>query len=259
MQLLSLLISLVASATARGVAPTSYHDIEIPDITATVQLPPPPSKNPPDNHIGDFISGPETPLVVDAETKAKLEELAKAYQKVGFDNYPLIIKTLKLEAKPAPAKNVRILITFAYNGVAATSGTPQGPRIQVSAKYALAHPDDLGMIVHEMVHVVQSYKHYNGAEAPGWLVEGIADYVRWFFYEPLSVHPHPKAATADARGSYRITGAFLFWASGKYNPDLVPKLNVALQADTYTEGLFKDLTGKTLDELNAEWKASLAT
>ena len=118
--------------------------------------------------------------------------------------------------------------------------------------------DDGGMIVHEMVHVVQSYKHYNDTDAPGWLVEGIADYVRWFFYEPLSVHPHPKAADADARKSYRVTAAFLFWASNRYDADLVPKLNAALQANTYTEGLFNDLTGKTLDDLNAEWKASIS-
>ena len=258
MQLSCLLVSVAAAATVRSAAPVSYHDIEIPKITASVQLPPP-AKNPPDNRIGDFISGPDNPLVVDADTKAKLEDLAKAYEKVGIDNYPLIIKTLKLEDKPASAKNVRIVVTYGYGGVAATSGTNQGPRIEVSARYALAHPDDVGLIVHEMVHVVQNYKHYNEADAPGWLVEGIADYVRWFFYEDLSKHPHPKAATADARGSYRTTAAFLFWASSRYGADLVPKLNAALQANTYKEELFKELTGKTLDELNAEWKSGLSS
>jgi len=191
---------LLAIAAAGGASPTLIHEIDMPSIKASVVLPKP-DKNPPDNRIGDFISGPDKPLVVDDETKKKLDELAKTYQKVGIDNYPLIIKTLKLEDKPKPAKNVRIVVTYGYGGVAATSGTPQGPRIEVSARYALAHPDDVGLIVHEMVHVVQNYKHYNDTEAPGWLVEGIADYVRWFFYEPLSAHPHPKAANADARGS----------------------------------------------------------
>ncbi|MHB8636262.1 MAG: basic secretory protein-like protein [Fimbriimonadaceae bacterium] len=255
-----LLLAAVAAAAFVNISPGAAPcDGNIPAITAVVQLPSPPTDKPSPNRIGDFISGPDKPLVVDAATKQKLEELAKTYQQVAIDNYPLIIKTLHLEGKPAPTKTVRIVLTYAYGGVAATSGTPQGPRIEVSARYALAHPDDVGLIVHEMVHVVQSYKHYNDADVPGWLVEGIADYVRWFFYEPLSQRPHPTAAQADARKSYRITAAFLFWVSNRYDADLVPKLNAALQANTYTEGLFKDLTGKTLDELNAEWKASLGS
>jgi hypothetical protein len=257
MQFLSLLMSF-AVATAAPTAPPIAPDIEVPEVISTVQLPPKSDKPAADNHIGPFISGPDKPLVVDDETRQKLDDLAKAYQKVAVDNYPLIIKTLRLEDKPAPTKTVHIVLTYAYNGVAATSGSPQGPRIEVSAKYALAHTADLGMIVHEMVHVVQSYKHYNDTDAPGWLVEGIADYVRWFFYEELSQHPHPTAAKADARASYRITAAFLFWASSKYGSDLVPKLNAALQNNSYHEVLFKELTGKTLDELNAEWKASLS-
>ncbi|HLK16194.1 MAG TPA: basic secretory protein-like protein, partial [Fimbriimonadaceae bacterium] len=116
---------------------------------------------------------------------------------------------------------------------------------------------DVGLIVHEMTHVVQNYKHYNDTDAPGWLVEGIADYVRWFFYEELSNRRHITQKDANARGSYQTTAAFLFWVSSKYGSDLVPKLNGALQANTYHEPLFKDLTGKTFDELAAEWKASL--
>ena len=254
MQLLSFLVSLVAAVNAAPRSPQS--DIDIPNITATAVLPTP-SSNPPPNRIGDFISGPDKPFVVDENTRAKLEALAKTYQKVAIDNYPLIIRTLHLEGKPATTRNVRISVTYGYDGVAATSGGPQGPRIEVSSVYALAHPDDVGLIVHEMVHVVQNYRGGPNGETPGWLVEGIADYVRWFFYEELSKRPRPRAASADARGSYRTTAAFLFWASNKYGADLVPKLNAALQANTYHESTFKDLTGKTLDELNAEWKASL--
>lgn len=230
---------------------------ETPAVTSTFVAPTTPPAGTP-NRIGPFIAGPDKPFELSSEDKAKLDDLAVQYRQVAIDNYPLIIKTLKLEDKPASTKQVRIVVTFGYDGVAATSGTPQGPRIEVGAKYALAHPKDLGMIVHEMVHVVQSYKHYNDTDAPGWLVEGIADYVRWFYYEALEKRPHPHGARADARGSYQTTAAFLFWVANKYNPDLVPKLNAALQDNSYHEPLFKDLTGKTLDDLNAEWKASLS-
>lgn len=69
-----------------------------------------------------------------------------------------------------------------------------------------AHPDDQGAIVHEMVHVVQQYR---GRGNPGWLVEGIADYFRWFVYEPPSKQPHPDLSRASYRDSYRTTAAFL--------------------------------------------------
>src|SRR5579862_3832963 len=156
MQFLPAFVGLVAAAVVTASPPT-HREIDIPNITATLQLPPPPSANPIPNRIGDFISGPDTPFVVDSETKQKLEELTKNFQQVAIDNYPLIIKTLHLEGKPPSTRNVRIIVTYGYDGVAATSGSPTGPRIEVSAKYALAHPTDVGLIVHEMVHVVQNY------------------------------------------------------------------------------------------------------
>lgn len=235
----------------------SDSKIRTPKITATVALPNPPKADD-SGSAGPFTTGPAVqPIVVDADTKKKLDDLAVQYEKVARANYPMIVKALHAENYVGP-KSVSIVVTYAYNGVAATSGAgfgdkPTTPRIEVSAKYALAHPDDLGMIVHEMVHVVQSYPTYD----PVWLVEGIADYVRWFDYEPVDKRPHPNPAKSTARDSYRTTGAFLYWASNKYDHDLVPKLNAAFHSNTYKESLFKDYTGKTLDELNDEWIASL--
>jgi len=227
-----------------------------PKITSRFEMPKPPK---PSGDTGPFDGGTSTPRVVDAETKAKLEDLAKTYGKVARDNYQLILKSLELspDSKIAP---VEIVLTYGYDGVAATSGSgfgagaeSKGARIEVSAKYALAHPKDLGMIVHELTHVVQSYPAYD----PVWLVEGIADYVRWFNYEEVGHRPHPKQGKATARDSYQTTGAFLYWATGKYNKDLVPKLNAALTANTYKESIWVDLTGKSLDDLNTEWQATL--
>ena len=67
----------------------------------------------------------EKPIVVDDATKAKLEELAKIYGKVARDNYPLIIKSLHLEKMPT-VKPVKIVVTYKYNGVAATTGSGFG-------------------------------------------------------------------------------------------------------------------------------------
>jgi hypothetical protein len=240
--------------SSREVLDSGKPEIKIPKITATVELPGPPAKA---VDVGPFSTGPSKPIVVTDEDKKKLQDLAKQYEQVAKDNYALIVKTLHDEDAKMHDE-VRIVVTYGYNGVAATSGSgfgerPSIPTIQVSAKYALAHPGDLGMIVHEMVHVVQSYPTYD----PVWLVEGIADYVRWFFYEPVNKRPHPNPAKATARDSYQTTATFLFWAANKYNQNLVPKLNAAFQAKRYKEAMFQELTGKTLDELNSEWIDSL--
>jgi len=227
MPLLSLGLLLLASPV---------QDIAVPKITASVDL---------------------TNVRVDAATKAKLDSLALTYEVVARQNYPLIIHALRMENDPI-AKDVRIVITYGYKGVAATSGSGfggenKGARIDVSAAYALSHPNDLGMIVHEMVHVVQSYPDYD----PVWLVEGVADWVRWFNWEEVSKRPRPNPAKATARDSYQTTGAFLYYVSTHYDINLVPKINRLFKNRQYKESFFKTATGKTLNQLDAEWRKTL--
>ena len=123
-----------------------------------------------------------------------------------------------------------------------------------------------GCVIHELVHVVQ---HYGGAaagnahptQAPGWVCEGIADYVRWFVYEPkskgaeISKGSFPRVHHND---SYRTTANFLNWASETHDKDLVRKLNAAAREGSYSEKVWQDATGKTTEQLAVEWKAALA-
>lgn len=188
------------------------------------------------------------PVTLDTSQLDALKDFGIKAQKVADEWYPRIIEILGAEKSEIPPK-VTIVIDLNYDGVAATGGT----QIAVSAKYALAHPDDLGMIVHELTHVVQAYPKYD----PVWLVEGIADYVRWYNYEPVAGRRRVDPAKAHYNDSYSTTGAFLDWASKKYDKNLVKKLDAALKADTYTPEMFQKSTGKTLDQLGTEWIASL--
>jgi len=123
----------------------------------------------------------------------------------------------------------------------------------------------VGAVVHEMVHVVQQYgrapRGANGQRVrpPGWLQEGIPDYIRWFLYEPEkngAVVRDPSKVKYD--NSYRVSGNFLNWATKTYDKDIVVKLNAALRQGKYTDDMWKELTGgKTLDQLDAEWKAAI--
>lgn len=76
-----------------------------------------------------------------------------------------------------------------------------------------------GAVVHEMVHIVQGYpgrgrRVRNVVAPPGWIVEGIPDYIRWFLYEPHTkgAQLSPQAlAGALHDASYRTSANFIDW------------------------------------------------
>lgn len=150
-----------------------------------------------------------------------------------------------------PSRTVRIKFEKACDNPAEASGD----RITISPQWVRAHPDDFGMVIHELTHVIQAYP---GAEA-GWLVEGIADYVRFWQFEPQAPRSPIDPDKASYRDAYRTTAAFLAWTQDRYNPRLVPHLNRDLRADAYTDAAFKSYTGRPLDTLWSEFTQHLRT
>jgi hypothetical protein len=136
-----------------------------------------------------------------------------------------------------------------YRGVAFASGA----RITGSVAYFKEHPDDVGAMVHETVHVVQ---HYRGGGNPGWLVEGVSDFIRFFKFEPGKIG-RINADRAHYNGNYRVTAAFLAFVAEKYDKQLVLKLNKLMREGHYKKDIFHELTGKGLEELDKEWRAKL--
>lgn len=203
---------------------------------------------PPPLTAGTTQKAPLPGVSVDVSQMDTIKKFGVQADAIMREWYPKIVDILGSGPKNPPSQ-ITVTFDLNYDGVAAAAGN----KIVCSPKWFAAHPDDIGAIVHETAHVVQSYPKYN----PVWLVEGIADYVRWFCFEPESKRPQPNPARATARDSYRTTGAFLFWVTNKYDKDAVKKLNTALREDTYTEDIWVRLTGKTLDVLNTEWIASL--
>jgi hypothetical protein len=105
---------------------------------------------------------------------------------------------------------------------------------------------------------VQRYgRTRGGTRNPGWLVEGIADYIRWFKYEPKPTGTRPRNPDrAKYTDSYRTTAGFLNFVVEKHDKEIVPKLNAAMRQGKYSADLWKEYTGKTADEL---WKEYVAT
>ena len=105
--------------------------------------------------------------------------------------FPKILALLPSQGFQGPDA-VYLKFSKDMEGVAATGGD----HITVSASYVKQATNDFGMVVHELVHVVQAYPpHKQGFETPGWLVEGIADYIRLFKFEPDAPRPRINPAT----------------------------------------------------------------
>lgn len=160
------------------------------------------------------------------------------------------------EASRFNKKTLR-LVTFvidpSYKGVAAT-----GDGIATySPEWMRKNPEDIDVVTHEVMHIVQDYRHEN----PGWLTEGIADYVR-YVYGVNNVKskwqlPDYKAGQSYTN-AYRVTARFLVWTEKTKNKKVVDKLDAALRDGTYTPELWVKLTGKTVDVLWKEYAANPA-
>lgn len=163
--------------------------------------------------------------------------------------YPKISELLASDGFEPPSR-VRLRFAKDMDGVAATSGTT----INISANYVRKATNDFGMVIHELVHVVQAYHHRGN---PGWLVEGVADYVRLTKFEPAARRPRINPDRASYRDAYKTTAIFLEWAEKGSDKDLVPKLNRAMREGKFSMDLFTQYTGKTVDQLWQEFVESL--
>lgn len=171
---------------------------------------------------------------------AEQQRLVKTFYTV----YPELAKTYNKNT----LKAVTFVIDTTYKGVAETDNG----KVTISSRWMHLHPEDIDVVTHEVMHIVQDYGESNG---PGWLTEGIADYARYKFGVNNAAAkwalPEYKS-TQNYDNAYRVTARFLLWMEEKVKPGMVKELDSRLRKHTFTDNTFKDLTGKTVDEL---WKA----
>lgn len=165
-----------------------------------------------------------------------------------FKVYPKLVKTFNKKS----TREVLFVIDTAYGGVAEASGN----RILFSAKYMKAHNTDIDVVTHETMHIVQGYGYGSG---PVWLTEGIADWVRYRYGVDNigSKWALPEFNEKQSyKNSYRITARFFEWLEQNVKPGLIAALDDQLRQHTYTEQSWANLTGKTVDELWADYAKS---
>jgi hypothetical protein len=187
------------------------------------------------------------PVLIDVTDSPESKQWAEAAKKLVEDWYPVVIALLSTQDYKKP-NEIKLIFKKEINVPAYASGDG----ITINAKWIAEHPDDLGMVIHELVHVLQQYPR-NRANT-GWLVEGIADFIRWWRYEPEGPRPRITENSKMTDG-YRVTGYFLAWAGKKYDLRLVPSLDAALRKGEDPMPVFEKYCGKKADEV---WKEFVA-
>ena len=181
---------------------------------------------------------------------------------VVLDWYPKLVALLPSDGYEAP-----LAVTFQFRndmppGVPASAS---GSRVNLNAPWFenQLEGEAKGCVIHELVHVVENYwrarlVNRNAKPTPGWLTEGIADYVRWFLYEPEkrgALLSPKRLAAAKHDASYRVTANFIDWVARHHDQDIARKLNAAAREGRYQEALWEEYTGKSIAELADAWRA----
>jgi hypothetical protein len=170
--------------------------------------------------------------------------------------YPKIIEKLPSDGFHPP-KQFRIRFEKDMDGVAYYDGRG----VHCAGKWfeQNRNGEGPGAVVHEMVHVVQQYHRAKGNENnPGWLVEGLADQIRWFQYEPENKRPRkPNPKKAKYTDAYQVTAGFLNWLVENGHPDLIRQLNTIMREGKYSDSTWNDVAGKSVDDLWDEYVKTL--
>jgi len=89
------------------------------------------------------------------------------------------------------------------------------------------------------------------------MVEGLADYIRWHLYEPSEKRRRPDPERANYTDSYQTTAAFLDYVVATHDAKLIEKFNAAMRDGEYDEQLWEKSTGKSVEQLWAEYVRTL--
>ncbi|WP_316734734.1 basic secretory protein-like protein [Pedobacter aquatilis] len=181
--------------------------------------------------------------------ESNFAELDPKLKKRLIETFFVVYPKLAKEYNPNTLKDVKFSVDTNYKGVAATSNG----KVTYSSIWMVKHPEDIDVVTHEVMHIVQDYGRSVG---PGWLTEGIADYARYKFGID---NAGAKWALPDLKpehsykNSYRITARFFAWMEKNVKAGTIKAVDASLRDHTYTNAIWTTLTGKDLDALWADY------
>jgi hypothetical protein len=190
---------------------------------------------------------------LDTSQSPDLKDWAETKLKPVVDQwYPRLVDYFASDGFTAPT---RFKITIRPgNGNVSFSGTT----IQLSeswVKEQISRPGDwnqaTGAVIWALARVVQQYGD------PPWLAYGVANYYRWFIYEPAKPKMSALSAAGHNYSDRNMTESFLDFVVNNHDPKIVSKMNAAMRQGRYSPDLWKEYTGKSAEDLWAEFLKSL--
>lgn len=172
-------------------------------------------------------------------------QLKKRMIETFFEVYPKLAK----EYNPKTLKSVKFFVDTAYKGVAATANGV----VTYSSIWMVKHPEDIDVVTHEVMHIVQDY---GSSVGPGWLTEGIADYARYKFGVDNAGAKWTLPALKPEhtyKNSYRITARFFAWIEKNVKAGTIKAVDASLRDHSYKAEIWTKLTGKDLDTLWSDY------
>lgn len=160
------------------------------------------------------------------------------------DTFFAVYPKMAAEFNHDAPREAKIILDPNYRGVAQA----EDDTIRCSPAWFRDHPEDLDVLTHEGMHVVQHYRQWE----PTWIVEGIADYARAKFgvNNAASGWTMPEFdAKQSYKDAYRVTARFFVWLEKHVKPGIVVSLDQSMREAKYTPEFWKQQAGKSVDEL----------
>ncbi len=155
--------------------------------------------------------------------------------------YPQLFARFNTSAPQTVYLDIRDIDPPAYAG---------GDRITVKRQWMLDYPHDTDIMVHEGMHIIQAYSFGN---VPGWLTEGIADFVRnEYGLSNLGWSLQQYRYGQHYSNGYGVAASFLQWIDANYaggGSSRVDQLNQLLRNGQYTNDIWAQWTGYDVDHL----------
>ena len=229
------------------------------------------------------LAGPDSVRKVDVLDAPDARVLAARARQIGDEVYPQILDLLS-DGKPDMPQRLDIVFREhlsppQMNPGEEAMGCAVHKTAFLNAGMLVQHPEDLdAVLVHEMAHVAQNYPsmayrhawqwnaHWLGFQlahpfrayppgGPSYWVEGIADYVCSKLGHTNAFDcPQCNADFPHYTKGYNCAAAFLLYIDATYGFDVVRRLNAAMRGGAYSDRFFAVATGKTLDELWADFQ-----
>lgn len=188
---------------------------------------------------------------VDTRQATDLYQVAVNMSNTCQSVFPQIVQRLSSAITAAP-HYITLTDSGFSNGAVAYTDTAAGT-IKVSISYMRSQPSDMGLVAHELTHVVQGYVNVN---VPGWIVEGMADYMRYTLGYANSWSYFHCASSERYTSGYGCGASLLKYVERVYMPSVVKDLHNTVRQNRYTDAFFTGNTGKTPDQLYAECRSA---